>query len=69
VTFDGSGSFDPDGGEIVRYDWNFGDGTIAPDAGPTPTHTDATDDTYTVTLSRDVEGDGVVVDIQPQTLT
>lgn len=26
VSFDGSASFDPDGGKITRYDWNFGDG-------------------------------------------
>lgn len=26
VMFDGSMSYDPDGGEIVRYWWNFGDG-------------------------------------------
>lgn len=26
ITFDGSGSFDPDGGIIVMYGWSFGDG-------------------------------------------
>jgi PKD repeat protein len=27
VTFDGSQSFDPDGGNIVEYRWDFGDGS------------------------------------------
>jgi len=38
VNFDGSGSSDPDG-TIDQYDWAFGDGFIALDAGPTPSHT------------------------------
>lgn len=29
VTFDGSASFDPEGEEIVRYEWAFGDGGTA----------------------------------------
>jgi hypothetical protein len=48
--FDGSASADPDG-TIVRYDWSFGDGTSAPNAGPTPTHIYATRGSYTVTLT------------------
>jgi parallel beta-helix repeat protein len=53
ITFDGSGSYDPDG-EIVFYRWNFGDGTseILSDK---PTHTYkstiSSPGTYTVTLS------------------
>jgi 6-phosphogluconolactonase (cycloisomerase 2 family) len=41
VTFDASGSSDSGdvGGSVARYDWDFGDGTTAVDAGPTPTHT------------------------------
>jgi chitinase len=38
VNFDDSGSSDPDG-TIDQYDWAFGDGFIALDAGPTPSHT------------------------------
>jgi|GEM_PF-3330977 len=49
VTFDGSGSTDD--GEIVQYDWNFGDGTSAPDAGPNPEHTYDAEGTYQVTLT------------------
>ena len=49
LTFDGSGSTDD--GEIVRYDWSFGDGAFAMDAGPTPTHTYAAEGIYPVTLT------------------
>ncbi len=37
-SFDGSASRDPDG-TIARYDWDFGDGQVAADAGPTVHHT------------------------------
>ncbi len=50
VTFDGTGSSDPDG-SIVRYDWNFGDGTTALDGGPTPSHTYQSNGGFTVTLT------------------
>jgi len=50
ITFDATGSSDPDG-SIVRYDWDFGDGTVLSDAGPTPTHTYATEDVFTVALT------------------
>ena len=48
--FDGSGSHDPDG-TVVRYDWSFGDGTSAANAGPTPNHIYAAPGSYTVTLT------------------
>jgi PKD repeat protein len=50
VTFDGTASDDPDG-DIVRYDWDFGEGTTADDAGPTPSHTYTTNSRYLVTLT------------------
>ena len=50
TSFDASASSDPDG-TIARYDWDFGDGTTAPNAGPTPTHAYASPGTRTVTLT------------------
>jgi DNA-binding beta-propeller fold protein YncE len=47
--FDASGAADPDG-RIVRYDWDFGDGTVVPDGGPSPRHVYTQPGTYTVTL-------------------
>jgi DNA-binding beta-propeller fold protein YncE len=47
--FDASSSGDPDGG-IVRYDWDFGDGTKATNRGPRPVHTYAAAGRYRVTL-------------------
>ena len=57
VTFDGSGSNDPDG-TIVTYNWNFGDGTTLDDGGPTPSHAYAAAGTYNVTLTV-VDNDGL----------
>lgn len=56
-TFDGSGSFDPDG-SIVSYDWNFGDGSTG--TGVSPTHIYAAEGLYTVTLT--VTDDGGLTD-------
>jgi 6-phosphogluconolactonase (cycloisomerase 2 family) len=50
TAFDGSGSMDVDG-SIARYDWEFGDGTGAIDAGAHPSHTYAAPGTYTVRLA------------------
>jgi len=49
VAFDGSASFDPDGGSINQYDWDFGDGSTG--TGVSPSHTYATAGTYTVSLT------------------
>jgi len=48
LTFDGSGSFDPDG-SISTYAWNFGDGASA--NGKTVTHAYSSAGTYTATLT------------------
>ena len=48
LTFDGSYSYDPDGGLIVSYQWDFGDGTSSTQQNPTHTYT--TPGTYEVTL-------------------
>jgi PKD repeat protein len=48
LTFDGSGSVDPDG-SITTYAWDFGDGTSA--SGPVVQHTYAQAGTYTVQLT------------------
>jgi hypothetical protein len=48
VTFDGSGSFDPDG-DIVSWDWDFGDGTTGD--GAITTHAYDSPGRYTVTLT------------------
>jgi PKD repeat protein len=49
ITFDGTGSYDD--GEIVQYDWVFGDGTSAPDAGPNPEHAYGEEGVYAVVLT------------------
>jgi subtilisin family serine protease len=48
VTFDGSDSFDPDG-DIVSWDWDFGDGTTGD--GAITTHAYDSPGRYTVTLT------------------
>jgi protocatechuate 3,4-dioxygenase beta subunit len=48
VSFDGSGSYDPDG-TIVSYEWNFGDGET--DSGVIVTHEYASEGTYIVNLA------------------
>ena len=61
VSFDASASYDPDG-EIVNYNWDFGDDTTG--EGEKTTHTYSTKGVYTVTLIvTDNEGlDGVSKD-------
>jgi hypothetical protein len=47
VTFDASNSTDPDGDELVTYEWTFPDGTAV---GPTATYTFPSAGTYTVSV-------------------
>jgi parallel beta-helix repeat protein len=61
VTFDAAASFDPDGGMLDAYTFDFGDGTIVgPQAEATASHTYATAGTYTasVTVTDDEGGTG-----------
>jgi chitodextrinase len=57
VVFDGSASFDPDGGVITQYDWDFGDGNTG--TGVAPSHAYISDGSYTVTLTV-VDDEGAV---------
>ncbi|MHC1574811.1 MAG: PKD domain-containing protein [Candidatus Methanogasteraceae archaeon] len=53
VTFDGAGSYDPDG-SITRYDWDFGEnasGDTGANANAIVTHAYASPGAYTVTLT------------------
>jgi preprotein translocase subunit SecG len=49
ILFDGSNSYDPDGGAITSWQWNFGDTTGG--SGETITHTYTSPGTYTVWLT------------------
>ncbi|MGD9404235.1 MAG: PKD domain-containing protein [Anaerolineae bacterium] len=49
ITFDGSASYDSDSGEIVSYEWDFGDGSTG--SGTMPQHTYTVDGIYTVSLT------------------
>ncbi len=49
VTFDGSASFDPEGEEIVRYEWDFGDGRTS--QGQRVSHTFQEPGVYEVRLT------------------
>ena len=50
VTFDASGSSDPDG-HIVRFDWDFGDGHTLTDGGPIVSRTYTALGSYTATVT------------------
>jgi 6-phosphogluconolactonase (cycloisomerase 2 family) len=49
-SFDASTSVDHDG-QVARYDWDFGDGTILRDGGPTPRHVYHAPGTYQARLT------------------
>jgi hypothetical protein len=49
IAFDGSASYDSDGGEIASYSWDFGDGSTAEGMMPQHTYTEA--GIYTVSLT------------------
>jgi len=52
VTFDASGSYDPDGGSIVSYRWDFGDGSpVVVEADPVTTHAFSAFGSFTVNLT------------------
>lgn len=53
ATFDASVCYDPDGGDIVSYEWDFGDGDKATTSDPIVTHTyaDYRLEPYHVTLT------------------
>jgi YVTN family beta-propeller protein len=56
LAFNGAASSDPDG-PIARYDWSFGDGQTALDAGPLVSHAYKAPGTYQATLKvTDAEG-------------
>ena len=57
IVFDASGSSDPDG-TIVKYIWDFGDGTMLETSESTVTHSYSAPGTYTVTLTV-VDNDGL----------
>ncbi len=55
INFDGSGSYDSDGGNLVSYEWDFGDGSTG--SGMTIQHTYTVAGTYPVSLTVvDAEG-------------
>jgi PKD repeat protein len=56
VTFNAS-SYTPEGGTIVSYTWNFGDGNVTTTSNPIIIHAYKTYDTFAVTLNiTDSEG-------------
>ena len=51
VSFNASSSYDPDGGGIENYEWNFGDGNITDTTDLVITHSYSSAGDYTVNLT------------------
>ena len=66
LTFDGQGSYDPDGDPLL-YTWDFGDGSL-PVNGPTATHIYSNDGTYAAVLEVDDGRGGVAADSMTVTI-
>ncbi|UCG36298.1 MAG: PKD domain-containing protein [Candidatus Bathyarchaeota archaeon] len=65
VTLNASASYDPDGGSIVSYDWDFGDDATGTGMIPTHTYSEASD--YIVTLNvTDDEGETDTYTLDPE---
>jgi PKD repeat protein len=60
ITFDGTGSSDPDG-SVASYAWTFGDGNTG--TGPNPSHTYTTAGTYFVVMTVTDSDGGVGSDV------
>jgi PKD repeat protein len=64
--FDGGTSFDPDG-DVVSYEWDFGDGQSG--SGPVPTHSYAVGGTYDVTLTvTDDDGESATAAVRVESI-
>ncbi|MFQ6128696.1 MAG: PKD domain-containing protein, partial [Thermoplasmata archaeon] len=61
--------YDPGIYDTFTYDWDFGDGTILLDAGPSVVHAYGDNDTYIVVLTVTDDDGGVGIDDTPPLLT
>lgn len=58
LSIEGNGSFDPDGGDLVSYLWDFGDGSSSSEVSPTKAY--SAEGTFDISLTvTDDEGDSV----------
>lgn len=61
--------YDPGTYDTFTYDWDFGDGTVLMDAGPSVIHAYGDNDTYIVVLTVTDDDGGVGIDDTPPLLT